>query len=49
MVLVNGEVCAMRGKKMRPGDTAEFNGTRYLVAAEEHAAGGAEGRNTPKR
>ena len=49
MVLVNGEVCAMRGKKMRPGDTAEFNGTRYLVAAEEHAAGGAEGLNTPKR
>ena len=48
-ILVNGEVCAMRGKKMRPGDTAEFNGTRYLVAAEEHAAGGAEGRNTPKR
>lgn len=25
-VKVNGEVCTMRGKKMRPGDTAECNG-----------------------
>lgn len=24
-VLVNGEVCTMRGKKMRDGDTAEYN------------------------
>ena len=23
-VLVNGEVCTMRGKKMRPGDTAQI-------------------------
>lgn len=23
-VLVNGEVCTMRGKKMRKGDTAQF-------------------------
>ncbi len=23
-VLVNGEVCTMRGKKMRPGDTAQM-------------------------
>ncbi|MCQ2441611.1 MAG: RNA-binding S4 domain-containing protein [Oscillospiraceae bacterium] len=26
-VKVNGEVCTMRGKKMRPGDSAEALGT----------------------
>ena len=25
-VLVNGEVCTMRGKKCRPGDTVELDG-----------------------
>lgn len=30
-VLVNGEVCTMRGKKMRPGDRAGFNGVEYVV------------------
>ena len=25
-VSVNGEVCTMRGKKMRPGDKAVYNG-----------------------
>ena len=25
-VLVNGEVCTMRGKKIRPGDTVSING-----------------------
>lgn len=30
-VAVNGEVCLMRGKKLRPGDTVRFNGTGYLV------------------
>lgn len=25
-VKVNGEICTMRGKKMRKGDTAEFEG-----------------------
>jgi ribosome-associated protein len=25
-VKVNGEVCEMRGKKLRPGDTAEYSG-----------------------
>lgn len=25
MVKVNGEVCTMRGKKIRPGDTVEFD------------------------
>lgn len=31
-VLVNGEVCAMRGKKLRPGDVAELDGVRIVVA-----------------
>ena len=31
-VKVNGEVCAMRGKKLRPGDVAELNGVRLVVA-----------------
>lgn len=26
MVKVNGEVCTMRGKKIRPGDVVSFNG-----------------------
>lgn len=30
-VTVNGEVCTMRGKKMRSGDFAEFKGTKYIV------------------
>lgn len=30
-VSVNGEVCAMRGKKLRPGDTAELDGVRIVV------------------
>lgn len=34
-VTVNGEVCTMRGKKMRDGDFAEFNGVRYTVKAAE--------------
>ena len=25
LVRVNGEVCTMRGKKIRPGDTVSFN------------------------
>lgn len=29
--LVNGEVCAQRGKKIRPGDVVEFDGTRCTV------------------
>lgn len=33
-VLVNGEVCTMRGKKMRPGDEAQLNGRIYRVVAE---------------
>lgn len=34
MVKVNGEICTMRGKKMRPGDFAEFGGVCYLVEGE---------------
>lgn len=30
-VSVNGEVCTMRGKKMRPGDTATIDGELELV------------------
>lgn len=32
-VLVNGEVCTMRGKKMRPGDEVSFAGVTYRVAS----------------
>lgn len=28
---VNGEVCYMRGKKLRPGDRAEYAGKEYEV------------------
>lgn len=30
-IKVNGEICTMRGKKMRRGDKAEFNGTIFEV------------------
>ena len=30
-VKVNGEVCTMRGKKLRTGDTAEFNGRKIEI------------------
>ena len=30
-VKVNGEVCTMRGKKLRNGDKFEFDGTVYLI------------------
>lgn len=30
-VKVNGEVCTMRGKKLRKGDTAEFERIIYIV------------------
>jgi ribosome-associated protein len=35
MVKVNGEVCTLRGKKIRPGDRVEFAGTEIEVAAAE--------------
>ena len=31
MVKVNGETCTMRGKKLRPGDTIEFNGEKETI------------------
>ena len=31
-VVVNGEVCTMRGKKIRPGDDVLFEGMHYTVA-----------------
>ena len=31
-VMVNGEVCTMRGKKIRPGDVVEMDGQQYTVA-----------------
>ena len=30
-VKVNGEVCTMRGKKLRPGDIVELSGVRLVV------------------
>ena len=30
-VEVNGEVCTMRGKKLRPGDSFAFNGQTYAI------------------
>ena len=35
-VKVNGEVCTMRGKKLRPGDKFTFDGVTYLISI--HAA-----------
>ena len=32
-VKVNGEVCTMRGKKLRPGDVVEAGGQRVQVTA----------------
>ena len=34
-VKVNGEVCTMRGKKLRPGDKFEFMGQTYLICIHE--------------
>ena len=31
LVKVNGEVCTMRGKKIRPGDTVSFDRCELLV------------------
>lgn len=33
-VRVNGEVCTMRGKKLRAGDTVELDGNGVVIAAE---------------
>ena len=34
LVAVNGEVCTMRGKKIRPGDTVSFDGKELTVEYE---------------
>lgn len=31
-VSVNGEICTMRGKKIRPGDTVVFHGEELTVS-----------------
>ena len=33
-VLVNGEVCTMRGKKLRPGDKFTFDGQTYRITEQ---------------
>lgn len=33
-VKVNGAVCLMRGKKMRPGDRAQVDGSVYRVCSK---------------
>jgi len=33
-VKVNGEVCTMRGKKLVPGDTVNFNEEDFIVVRE---------------
>ena len=35
-VKVNGEVCTMRGKKLRPGDKFQFEGYNFVIT--EYAA-----------
>ena len=30
-VKVNGEVCLLRGKKLKRGDKAEFNGNGFII------------------
>ncbi len=32
-VLVNGEQCVMRGRKLRPGDTVEYAGKIFQVGS----------------
>ena len=34
-VKVNGEICTMRGKKLRPGDRVEFAGPHFVICANE--------------
>jgi ribosome-associated protein len=38
LVKVNGEVCTMRGKKLRPGDTVTFMGNTWRVTGDGHEA-----------
>ncbi len=34
-VTVNGEVCTMRGKKLRPGDVFCYDGREFIIHAAE--------------
>lgn len=34
LVKVNGEVCSMRGKKLRAGDTVSFDGQELTIVKE---------------
>ncbi len=36
LVSVNGEVCTMRGKKIRPGDTVSFCGQDLAIQSYDH-------------
>lgn len=35
LVLVNGQVCTMRGKKLRSGDTVEFENFYFVIKNED--------------
>ena len=35
LVRVNGEVCTVRGKKLRPGDRVEFGGRSVELVSDE--------------
>ena len=35
LVAVNGEVCTMRGKKLRTGDSFTFQGETYVISGNE--------------
>ena len=35
LVTVNGEVCTMRGKKLRAGDSFTFQGETYVISGNE--------------
>ncbi|MBQ2829764.1 MAG: RNA-binding S4 domain-containing protein [Oscillospiraceae bacterium] len=32
LVSVNGEICTMRGRKIRPGDSVKFGGEEFSVS-----------------
>ena len=34
-ILVNGEICQMRGKKLRPGDRFVCDGQAYQICTHE--------------
>lgn len=34
LVLVNGEICTQRGKKLRQGDTVEFENFSFVIKNE---------------